>query len=357
MHNQATPNSNPVVNAIKKVQNSVVSVVVTKEIPDDLLKKLPLTNPSGLPFPQVPKQDRENKIPHDHERVQVGGGSGFIISKDGLILTNKHVVRDPTATYSVVLNSENVLPAKIISRDPINDIAVLKIESEEDLPVAPLGSSSSLQLGDTLIAIGNALGTFRNTVSVGVVSGLSRFLSAHDGIAGTVAHLRGLIQTDAAINPGNSGGPLVGVDGKAVGISVATVMGAENIGFAIPIDSAKKDLEDIKKYGYIRKPFLGVRYLILNEKIKDRLGLEIEKGAYIIAEDVPGDEAVVEGSPAHKAGLREEDIIIDFNGQKIDEKITLQDVLEKCEVGQEVKVRFLRKGQEDEVTIKLTERT
>jgi len=355
MHNQATRDKNPVVEAIKKVKDSVVSVVVTKELPEEALKNLPLTSPGGLPFPKLPEEQKD-ALPHEHERIQVGGGSGFIVSKDGLILTNKHVVRDVTATYSVILANEKVLPAKILSRDPINDIAVLKIGAEEDLPVSPMGDSSKLELGETLIAIGNALGNFKNTVSVGVVSGLSRFLSAQDGIAGTMSHLRGLIQTDAAINPGNSGGPLVDIEGNVVGINVATVMGAENIGFAIPINSAKKDLEDIREFGRIKKPFLGVRYVMLNEDIKSQFKLTAAAGALVMKEDVPNDTAVVPGSPAEKAGLKERDIIISFNDTPVTENVTIQDILESCEIGQSVPIEFLRGKQKMVTEVTLEER-
>ena len=338
MHNQATPSSNPVVDAIYRIKDCVVSIAVSKEIPQELLASMPLISPEGLPFPAAPPV-KEDLLPHEHPRMQIGGGSGFIVSKEGLIFTNKHVVRDPTATYSVVLAAGKVLPAKVISRDPINDIAVLKIEAEEDLPTAVLGSSTNLRLGETLIAIGNALGTFQNTVSVGVVSGLSRFLSAHDGMGGGVAHLRGLIQTDAAINPGNSGGPLVNIKGEAIGINVATVIGAENIGFAIPVNAAAKDLEDIKKFGYIRKPFLGVRYLILNEKIKEQFGLALDHGAYVLKEDIVGDSGIVPGSPADIAGIKEGDIIVEFKNKEITEKNALQDILENCDVGETVKLK------------------
>lgn len=355
MHNQGTLSSNPVVDAIKKTQSSVVSIAVSKEIPEELLANLPIFGPGGLQSPFAPREG-ENQLPHEHERIQIGGGSGFIVSSDGLIITNKHVVRDPTATYSVILFNDKVLPAKILSRDPINDIAVLKIETKQDLTIANLGDSSKLELGETLVAIGNALGTFKNTVSVGVVSGLSRFLSAQDGLAGTISHLRGLIQTDAAINPGNSGGPLINIKGEAVGINVATVMGAENIGFAIPINSAKRDLEDIKNYGRIRKPFLGVRYLIINEKIQSQFGLPTDYGAYILKEDIPGDEAVVPGSPAAKAGLKEKDVILEFKDQKIDEKKTLQDLLENCKIGDKISITFLRLGKEQKTKIVLEER-
>ena len=180
-------------------------------------------------------------------------------------------------------------------------------------------------------------------------------MSADDGEGGD-AYLRGLVQTDAAINPGNSGGPLVNIEGKVIGINVATVMGAENIGFAIPINAVKRDLEDIKKYGRIRKPFLGVRYIVLDEKLARELKLPVHNGAYLIREEIPGDEAVVKGSPGEKAGLREKDIIVEFNGLALSEERALQDILEECEIGSTVPLTYFRGGKEHKTKVELEER-
>ncbi|PJE58636.1 MAG: hypothetical protein COU83_02835, partial [Candidatus Portnoybacteria bacterium CG10_big_fil_rev_8_21_14_0_10_40_22] len=199
--------------------------------------------------------------------IQIGGGSGAIVDPSGIILTNKHVVYEQDADYTVITNDDKHYSAKVLARDPINDIAILKIDAE-NLPAVELGDSSNLQLGQTVIAIGNALGEFTNTVSMGVISGLSRYITAQASLAGHSEELRGLIQTDAAINPGNSGGPLVNLAGQVIGISSATVMGAENIGFAIPIAAAKQDLVDLKKHGRIIKASLGVRYVTLSKAIQ-----------------------------------------------------------------------------------------
>jgi serine protease Do len=346
---------NPVVEAIKKTKDAVVSISISKEIPPELLADLPVRSAGGtLPAP-APLALKHDLLPRDHARTEITGGSGFLISPDGHVLTNKHVVKDASAVYSVILADNKVVAARVLSRDPINDIALLRIEGEEEFPVIELGDSGHLELGETVIAIGNALGTFQNTVSVGVISGLSRFLSAEDGEGGD-AYLRGLVQTDAAINPGNSGGPLVNIEGNAIGINVATVMGAENIGFAIPINVVKRDLEDIKKYGRIRKPFLGVRYVLLDEKLASELRLPVSRGAYLIREDIPGDEAVIKGSPGEKAGLREKDIITEFNGSPVTEERALQDILEECEIGHMVALKYLRNAKEREVKVTLEER-
>ncbi len=329
--------------------------MISKEIPQEILNALPNIVPGEvLPMPEI--KPEKNELPLEHERVKVGGGSGFIVSPNGLVLTNKHVVQDPEATYTVVMEDEQRFPAKVLARDPINDIAILKIESKNYLPHAKLANSSTMELGETLIAIGNTLGEFKNTVSVGVVSGLSRFITAQNDVSGEAAFLRGLIQTDAAINPGNSGGPLVNIDGKVVGINVAVILGAQNVGFAIPINSAARDLDDIRKYGRIRKPFLGVRYLIVNSDIKNRLKLPVETGAYIMTENIPGDEAVVKNSPADKAGLKEKDIILEFNKIKLTTQTTLQDLLEHSKIGEKIALRVLREGAEKDLELVLEER-
>src|SRR3989344_3807380 len=210
----------PIVDAIKRVKDAVVSITASKELSDELLAALPapIAEEDGLPYTTLPAPP-QTKMPHEHKRLEIGGGSGFLVSEDGLILTNKHVIKDASAVYSVVLADNTTLAAEVLSRDPINDIAVIKIHGESGFPAAALGNSSELTLGETIIVIGNALGSFQNTVSVGVVSGLLRFLSAEDGGPHSIEHLRGLIQTDAAINPGNSGGALVNIDGEVVGIS------------------------------------------------------------------------------------------------------------------------------------------
>ncbi|MBI2454230.1 MAG: trypsin-like peptidase domain-containing protein [Parcubacteria group bacterium] len=350
---------NSIVDAIKKVRPAVVSVVITKEIPEEILNQLPHFGPGGMLTPPEQKNNGVGKeIPQEHERIKVGGGSGFIVSRDGLVLTNKHVVQDPEAVYTIVTEDDNRYPAKVLARDPINDIAILKMESEKELPFVRLNNSSKLDLGETVVAIGNTLGEFKNTVSAGVVSGLSRFITAQNEFSGEAAFLRGLIQTDAAINPGNSGGPLINAKGEAIGINVAVILGAQNVGFAIPISAAARDLDDLKRFGRLKKPFLGVRYLIINKDIKDRLKLPVEAGAYVMQENIPGNngEAVVKNSPADKAGLKEKDIILEFNGTKLTSEKNLQDVLENCKIGENIALKVLRENKEHELKLVLEER-
>lgn len=286
--------------------------------------------------------------------VPVGGGSGFFASPDGVILTNRHVLADPDSEYTVVWQ-EKRYPCEILARDPINDVAIIKIK-EHGVPVVTLGDSSLLELGETVIAFGNALGEFSNTVSSGIISGLSRFITAFGEMPGKAQQLRGLIQTDAAINPGNSGGPLVNIHGRAIGINTAVVFGAQNIGFAIPINHARRDLDDLKKYGRIRRPFIGIRYLILDENIKEKHALPVGYGAYVMREPEPDGYGVVPGSPADNAGVKEGDIILECNRKKITLEHTLEDVIQEKNVGEMVDFLVWRQGKEMKMKMKLAER-
>lgn len=336
----------PIIQVVKKVLPAVVSITVSKYL---TIFESPFGPPGAGgspldgPFPFGPEEFF--MIPRGKKKIKVGGGSGFIVDPSGIILTNRHVVADPQAEYVVVLEEEKKYPAQILAKDPINDVAVIKIK-EKNLPMVELGDSSKLELGQTAIAIGNALGTFRNTVSTGVVSGLSRQISAFSAFDQKTQRLRGLIQTDAAINPGNSGGPLVDIEGKAIGINAAMVFGAENVGFALPINTAKKDLEDLKKYGKIRQPFLGVRHVLLNKMLQGKYNFPINRGALVISEPIPEGEAVAPGSPADKAGIREGDIILEIQKEKISVKNPLEDTLQKFKVGDKIDLKILRNGKE-----------
>jgi len=336
------------IDVVKKASPSVVSVAVSKYLP-----RMRDIGPAELfdPFMLGNAEDGAG------QKVKIGGGSGFIANSDGLILTNKHVVFDTDAEYTVVLNDGSEHPAKVLSRDPINDIAVLKIDAK-GLPALELASSKDIELGQTVIAIGNALGMFSNTVSRGIVSGLARSISASLGGAADamMENLRGVIQTDVAINQGNSGGPLIDLDGRVVGINTAVIFGAQNIGFAIPIDWAKSDLEDIVKHGRIIKPFLGLTYVMLTPEIAKRYGLPRDHGAMVIRDRRPGAEAVLAGSPAHKAGLKENDIVTKIDDKDLEAGMDLMDLLQKHAVGDSVKLTYLRRDHEHDCEVKLEER-
>lgn len=333
---------------------SVVMVAVTKSL-ESLREEL--------------KQEQKNhrkahdflhfSIPKDkidaHGMVQVDGGSGFIADESGIIITNKHVISEPNSEYSVITNDNERYTAELLARDPVNDVAILKIKPRFKLTAVELGDSDNLELGQLVLAFGNALGIFKNTVSFGIISGLSRSITANTEPKAPPQEMRGLIQTDAAINPGNSGGPLTDIFGHVIGINAAIIAGAENISFAIPINTAKRDLKDLKKFGKIRRPLLGLHYLLIHKDLKEKLNLPVDFGALVVREH-PIDKAVIPGSPAEKAGILENDILISWNEEKITSEKSILDLLENQNVGDKVKVEILRDGKKSELTIVLDER-
>ncbi|MDD2702378.1 MAG: trypsin-like peptidase domain-containing protein [Sideroxydans sp.] len=330
-----------VISTIKNVMPAVVSIVISKNL-TDVKKEIPA-------FAPLFKKNKERKfkvadiLTDSRGMVSVGGGSGFIVSPEGLIVTNKHVISDPKAEYSVITNDGESHPAIIMPRDPIYDVAILKIKAS-GLPTVKLGDATRLDLGESVIAIGNALGIFRNTVSLGIVSGLSRAITAQADPKAPPQEMRGLIQTDAAINPGNSGGPLVDLDGKAIGINAAVVFGAQNINFAIPINAVARDLEDLRRFGRVRRPYLGLRYIIIDKNLQAKMNLPADHGALVTGEG-PNDHAVVPKSPADKAGIREGDIILECNDKKVEKDNPIQDILDGMKVGDALDVKILRKGK------------
>ncbi len=339
------PERSPIIEVAKKVCPAVITIVVSKDLPKiEGFYFLPFGDQKFI----MPKLDKKR------ERTKIGGGSGFIVSAEGYVITSSHVVADTEADYTVILEPKKKYPAKIVSRDPINDIAVLKINARS-LPYLGLGDSEKIELGQTVIAVGNVLGEFHDTISTGVVSGLSRQIIAGHPFSRQAERLRGLIQTDAAINPGNSGGPLIDIEGKVIGINTAVVMGAQNIGFAIPINYAKKDLEEVKKYGKIKRPFLGIRYILLNKEIAEKNKLPVNCGALIVRESL-GESAVVKGSTADKAGLKEYDIILECNGGKITEKNPLANILQELKISDEISLKVLRERKEIIIKVKLEEK-
>ncbi|MEK7573995.1 MAG: trypsin-like peptidase domain-containing protein [Patescibacteria group bacterium] len=338
----------PLITMIKKVMPAVVSIVISKklqELEKELAKELPRFSPEF----HVPEENVDSR-----GMVKIGGGSGFIVDKKGTVITNSHVIADSDAEYTVITDNNEKFQAEILARDQVNDVAILQINPlTGDLTPLAFGDSDNVELGQTVMAIGNTLGIFKNTVSSGIVSGLSRSISAQTDInANSIKELRGLIQTDAAINPGNSGGPLVNIFGQVIGINVAVVFGAENIGFAIPINTAKRALNDLKKYGRIRRPFLGIRYLSIDQNLKEKLKLPVDYGALIASEE----HAIAPNSPAALAGIKEKDILLEVNGEKITSDKPMQDLLENLTVGEIIKLKVLRDGKNLEVKITLAEK-
>ena len=347
-----------IIDAVKKASPSVVSVIISKHMPK---AKRMMLSPFGsfeIPLPHGKEDKKEEKENHDKKNhVQIGGGSGFIVNSNNdhsLILTNKHVVHDHDAEYTVLIDDKEY-EAEVISVDPLNDIAMLKIKVG-GLPIVKLGNSSKVQIGQTVIAIGTALGMFTNTVSKGIVSGLARQIAASLGTGEETEVLRGVIQTDVAINQGNSGGPLIDTEGEVIGINTAIIFGAQNIGFALPINWAKKDMDDILKYGKIERPYLGLRYMMLNKKLKEQYELGAEAGALVIKNHLPNSQAVMKGSPADKAGIKENDVIVAINGKSLDEKNELADLIQEFKIGDELEMTLLRNGKETMKTkVKLEE--
>ncbi|RJQ31444.1 PDZ domain-containing protein [Candidatus Parcubacteria bacterium] len=328
---------------------SVVSISVTKEIPQ--IQQSPFNDPLFRQFFGDEFQIYDNSG-QGTQKQEIGGGSGFVVSADGLIVTNKHVVIDENAEYSVLTNDGNSYSAKILARDPVNDLAILKID-KNNLPALELGDSSNIKLGENVIAIGNALGEFRNTVSTGVISGLSRSITA--GGQGFSEQLSGVIQTDAAINPGNSGGPLLNLEGQVIGVNTAVVSGASNIGFAIPINDVKKSVESVIRYGRIVRPYLGVRYILINKQLAEDNNLPYDYGALITRGEQVTELAVIPGSPADKAGLEENDIILEVDGKKIDAENDLAKILFNHSVEEVIKLKVYHKGEEKTVEVRLGE--
>jgi S1-C subfamily serine protease len=344
-----------VVAAVKKASPAVVAITISKNVP--IIESCPGQSPFGdLPpeFRQFFGDLPQFSVPCQKgtELKEIGGGSGFIISADGLIVTNKHVASDKSASYAVFTSEGKKYDASIVATDPTQDLAILRIAGS-GFPTVALGNSASIELGQTAIAIGNALGEFRNTVSVGVISGLSRTITASGGSSG-VETLAGVIQTDAAINPGNSGGPLLNLRGEVIGINTAMAGGAQSIGFAIPINRAKKAIDSVKANGEIRAAYLGVRSMTITPELAKKQGLFVDHGALIRGGD--DGPAVMKDSPAEKAGLLAEDIILEVNGEKISEDNPLFAVIAGYNPGDTVTLKVNRKGEDLEIRATLGKR-
>ncbi len=313
--------SSAIIDTVKKVSPAVVSITTTSNVSDF--------------FGQVYQQQ--------------AAGTGFIITNDGLILTNKHVA-ESGSTLTVLMASGKSYSATVAAEDPTNDLAILKINAT-GLPVVDLGDSNSLQVGQWVVAIGNALGQLQNTVTVGVISARERQLTAGDSSGGSTEQLNNLLQTDAAINSGNSGGPLVNLAGQVVGINTAVASDAQSIGFAIPINQAQQAISSYEKTGKIIKPYLGVSYVTVTPDIASSNNLSVSQGALITASQ--GQDAVISGSPADKAGLKENDIILEINGQVLDQNNSLGGVISQYNPNDEVTIKYLRGSKDYTVKVKL----
>lgn len=336
-----------VTDVVERSNESVVSVVATRDVP--VFERY---FESFDPFGGFFGGDRGFTIPQERQRgteeQQVSGGSGFLVSEDGMIVTNRHVVLDDTARYSVMFADGSLYDVDVLARDVVIDIAILQITDDDFSGAQPFsfGDSDSLRLGQTVIAIGNALAEFTNTVSVGVVSGLSRTISAR-GPGGMIEQLDQVIQTDAAINLGNSGGPLLDMSGNVVGVNVAASLVGENIGFAIPANMVAQIVSSVQDTGEIVRPFLGVRYMTLSPQLAESEGIDITYGALVIAgeQDDPEGFAVMPGSAADEAGIQAGDVIIAVDDRSLAE-VSLAQVLRAKAVGDAVTLRVWRDGDE-----------
>lgn len=311
------PEETMVINVVDKVSPSVVSIVAkTRQF--DLFNG-PSSQESGI-------------------------GTGFIVDSTGLIVTNSHVVDDPSAKYSVVLKDGRTFTVDKVYLDETTDIAIISVTAR-DLPVVDFGDSDTLKVGQKAIAIGNALGQFQNTVTSGVISGISRQIEASGGLGTPTKAYDSVIQTDAALNPGNSGGPLLNSAGQVIGINVATTLGANNVSFAIPINTLKPILQGFLKHGRIIRPYIGVYYVMITKELAAVQNMP--EGAYV--------SQVATGAPAEKAGLQRGDIITKINDLVISTHGTLASAISKFNVGDTIQVTFDRDGKVQTVKLTLAE--
>lgn len=320
-----------VIDTVKKVGPSVVTIVVDLPARTNESFNLGPFSIFGLEEPKTTDPEPRNI------------GSGFVVSSEGLIVTNKHVVSDFEAKYQILTSSDKTYNIEKIYRDPLNDIAILKV-SAQDLKPVELGGSSNLQVGQFVIAIGTALGEFRNTVTTGVISGLGRGITAGSAFEGFAEKLDNVIQTDAAINPGNSGGPLLNSSSQVIGINTAVAASGQNIGFALPVDVIKTTLENFNKGGQFNRAYLGVSYRMLDKEIASLN--DLPAGAYV--------ESIIEGSPAQEAGLQKGDIITYYGAKRIEkDKFELSSGVAQNKVGESVTLKVWRDGKTIDITVKL----
>ncbi|MBI4598823.1 trypsin-like peptidase domain-containing protein [Candidatus Uhrbacteria bacterium] len=338
------------IGVVERVTPAVVSIVAKKRVAD--LEPWPEDSLEEFLF--FPEPSDETFPPDDPDRlVEVAGGTGFFVSEDGLVATNKHVVADPDATYTVVTNDGRELPAIVLDLDPFFDVAILKVETVAPVPYVVLGDAEQVRIGQTVIAIGNTLSQYRNTVTKGVVSGLDRSVSAYDEDAGSEL-IEDAIQTDAAINFGNSGGPLINLRGQVIGMNTAISAEGEGIGFAIPIREVVHAVDSVREHGRIVRPWLGVRFVMLTSERAVFHSLPVSEGAWIPPGE-PGAASVVPGSPADAADLRPNDVVTHLNGQVLSETYSLARAVRAFAPGDAVTLTVLRDGETFDVEVMLDE--
>ncbi len=278
-------------------------------------------------------------------------GTGVIATSDGYIITNKHVINGATKVTVILDDGTTYEDVEVVATDPLDDIAYLKIKDVSDLTPATLGDSKTISVGQQVIAIGNALGEYQNTVTAGIISGMGRSVTASDGSGYNVETLTDMIQTDAAINSGNSGGPLVNAAGEVIGINTATSSSAENMGFAIPISSVKGMLNQLIETGKAERAYIGVYSVQITPEIAKAYNLPVSTGEYLYSSS--SYSAIVKDSPAAKAGLRDKDIVTAVNGVKIGTSGTLSDLIGEYKPGDTVQLTVVREGNETAINVTL----
>lgn len=323
-----TNEESAVVEVASKARPSVVSVIISRDLSR-------FRNQLG---------DSESR-----NQVQVGAGTGFIVSSEGHIVTNRHVVDDERADYTVVFEDDTEISAKVLDRDPVLDIAILKIDTDRKLSPLPIGNSEKLSVGQSVVAIGNSLGQLSNTVSKGIISGLGRTITATNGFGENSETLSDIIQTDASINSGNSGGPLLDINGNVIGVNVARSSTGDNVAFSIAINNVIPAINSVIETGKIQRPYIGIRYRILNQRLSESLNLSVNYGAFVGEENT----SVLAGSPAAKAGIKPGDIILELNNQQINQNNDLRSMISKLKVGQQVSLKILRGTEEINLNITL----
>lgn len=323
--NKLTSQSEMTISAVaKQVSPSVVSIVTKIE------------SPSNFWF----SEDQE------------AAGSGIIVGSDGIILTNKHVINGASKVQVMLADGTVYNDVSVLGSDPLNDIAYLKISNVKDLPAVELGDSSTVKIGQSVIAIGNSLGEYQNTVTSGIISALGRPLTAQDSDGSSTENLSDLIQTDAAINPGNSGGPLLNMSGQVIGINTAIAQDAQGIGFSIPINSVKGTLKEVLAGKPVERSYLGVRYVPVSKALAEQYKLSVDSGAYI-SSGSDGSPAVVSGSPADKAGIKAGDVITAVNGVKVTSQLGVSSLVAEYAPNDTIQITYVRGNATKTVDVKL----
>lgn len=320
-----TTQEKDITSVVSKVSPSVVSVIATGTV----------TTPSIYGV--------------DSQSQTSSAGTGIIISNNGYIITNHHVVGNATTVKVVLADGTTYKDVKVVGSDPLNDIAFLKISGVSKLTAATIGNSSTLRIGQQVVAIGNSLGQYQNTVTSGILSGKGRPVSAQDG--NTVENLSDLLQTDAAINPGNSGGPLLNIAGQVIGINTAVAQDAQGIGFAIPINATKGEITNVLAGKGVTRSYLGLNYVTITPDVADQYNLSVKHGAYVY--NSQSQSSVISGSPADKAGIKNKDIVLDVNGADVGSAGSLSSLVGEYRPGTSVKLTVLRNGKKMDVNVKL----